>query len=153
MSKKYWLMKTEPDTFSISDLQKRKDQTESWNGVRGFAARNHMKAMKLGDEVLFYHSSCKPPGVVGLATIVKEAYPDPTALDPNSEYYDPRPRPGLWIMVDVKFKREFKRMISLDEIKKVPGLKDMVVLKEPRLSVQPVSPEEFAIIEKLGTSG
>src|SRR6185436_12189079 len=118
MAKQHWLMKTEPDTFSIQDLQKRPGQTEPWNGVRGFPARNNMKAMSEGDDVLFYHSSCKPPGVVGLAVIARTAYPDPTALDPKSEYYAPEwaeKGKNPWLMVDVKFVREFKRMITLDE--------------------------------------
>jgi predicted RNA-binding protein with PUA-like domain len=156
MAKKIWLMKTEPDTFSIQDLQKRPKQTEPWNGVRGFPARNHMKSMSLGDEVLFYHSSCKPPGIVGLATISATAYPDATAVDPKSDYFHPKAaEPGKqnpWVVVDVTFKREFKNMITLDEIKTVPGLRNMIVLKEPRLSVQPVTPEEFAIILKLAGS-
>jgi predicted RNA-binding protein with PUA-like domain len=152
MSKKIWLMKTEPDTFSIQDLRKRPKQTEPWNGVRGFPARNHMQSMSVGDEVLFYHSSCKPPGIVGLAVIAAAAYPDPTAVDPKSDYYYAKGAgsgKNPWVVVDVKFKREFKRMITLDEIKTVPGLRGMIVLKEPRLSVQPVTPEEFAIILKL----
>jgi predicted RNA-binding protein with PUA-like domain len=155
MSKSIWLMKTEPDTFSIDDLQKRPEQTEPWNGVRGFPARNNMKAMAVGDDVLFYHSSCKPPAIVGLATIVKTAYPDPTAVDPKSDYFDAKLKPGKnhWLMVDVKFKKKFKRQISLDEVKTIPGLEGMVLLREPRLSVQPVTPEEFAIILKVAAAG
>jgi len=152
MDKKIWLMKTEPDTFSIDDLQKRPNQTEPWNGVRGWPARNHMKAMSLGDHVLFYHSSCQPPGVVGLATIAKTAYPDHTAMDPKSDYYDPKVAEkgkNHWLMVDVKFERKFKSMLSLHDLKKVPGLEKMLLFKYPRLSVQPVAPEEFEIILKL----
>jgi predicted RNA-binding protein with PUA-like domain len=152
MAKRYWLMKTEPDEFSIRDLKERK--TEAWNGVRNYTARNHMRdLMSVGDEVLFYHSSVVPPGVAGIAVIARAAYPDPTALDPKSDYHDPKAtaEKNPWVMVDVKFKREFPRLVTLDELRGTPGLERMLVIKRGmRLSVQPVTPEEFAIVEKLG---
>ena len=152
MAKRYWLMKTEPDEFSIRDLKERK--TEAWNGVRNYTARNHMRdLMSVGDEVLFYHSSVVPPGVAGLATVARAAYPDPTALDPKSDYHDPKATPDKnpWVMVDVGFKREFPRLVTLEEMRKTPGLEGMMVLKKGMmLSVQPVTREEFAIVAKLG---
>jgi predicted RNA-binding protein with PUA-like domain len=153
MAKRYWLMKTEPDELSISDLKAKPGKTEAWNGVRNYQARNNMRdGMSVGDEVLFYHSSVTPAGVAGLATIARKAYPDPTALDPKSHYHDPKAKPDRnpWVMVDVKFKREFARLITLDEMRRTPGLEKMLVIKKGmRLSVQPVTPEEFAIVVKL----
>jgi predicted RNA-binding protein with PUA-like domain len=115
--RRYWLMKTEPDTFSIDDLQR--VGTEPWNGVRNFQARNFMRQMQPGDGVLFYHSSCAVPGIAGLAKVTSEAYPDPTQFDPKSDYHDPKstrehPR---WSLVDVAFERKFANVIPLDEIK------------------------------------
>jgi predicted RNA-binding protein with PUA-like domain len=153
MAKKYWLMKTEPDVFGIQHLRKRPGKKEHWDGVRNYQARNHMRdGMSVGDEVLFYHSSVSPAGVAGLATIVKAAYPDPSALDPKSKYFDARATPDKnpWVMVDVKFLREFPRLVTLDEMKTAPGLEKMLVIKRGmRLSIQPVTPEEFAIVVKL----
>ena len=152
MAKRYWLMKTEPEEFSIRDLKERK--VEAWNGVRNYTARNHMRdLMAVGDEVLFYHSSVVPPGVAGIATIARTAYPDPTALDPKSDYHDPKATKDKnpWVMVDVKFKKEFARLVTLDELRGTPGLEDMLVIRKGmRLSVQPVTPAEFAIVAKLG---
>lgn len=155
MAKKYWLMKSEPDVFSIDDLKNAKNSTEHWDGVRNYQARNFMRdEMKKGDEVLFYHSNCEPPGIVGTATIAKEGYPDHTAWDPKSKYYDPKssednPR---WIMVDVKFKSKFKRVISLKELKENEELEEMLVVKKgQRLSIQPVAPEHFQLVKKLGS--
>ncbi len=154
MPKRFWLMKTEPDEFSIRDLKERK--VEAWNGVRNYTARNHMRdLMSPGDEVLFYHSSVTPPGVAGIATIARAGYPDPTALDPKSDYHDPKATPvkNPWVIVDVKFKKEFPRLVTLDELRVAPGLEGMLVIKRGmRLSVQPVTPEEFAIVAKLGES-
>jgi predicted RNA-binding protein with PUA-like domain len=153
MAKRYWLMKTEPDEFSIRDLKERK--TEAWNGERNYTARNHMRdLMSVGDEVLFSHSSVTPAGVAGLATISRAAYPDPTALDPGSDYHDPKAtrEKNPWVMVDVKFKKEFPRLVTLDEMRRTPGLERMLVIRKGmRLSVQPVTPEEFAIVAKLGS--
>lgn len=141
-----WLMKSEPTTYSIEDL--RADGRTHWEGVRNYQARNLMREMSEGDRVLFYHSNAKPPGVVGEARVVREAYPDHFALDASSKYFDPKasdddPR---WYMVDVEFVRVFPRLVSLDELKAAPGLEDMVVTKRSRLSVQPVTPAEFEVV-------
>lgn len=153
MAKKYWLMKTEPDVFSIRDLRNRPGKREHWDGVRNYLARNHMRdGMKKGDEVLFYHSSCDPAGVAGLAVIAGEARPDPSALDPKSKYFDRRARPDAnpWVMVDVGFKQEFTEVLPLARLRTTPGLEGMLVIKRGmRLSIQPVTPEEFAIVLKL----
>lgn len=145
----YWLMKSEPDVFGIDDLKTMPKKTEHWDGVRNYQARNFMKSMKKGDLVFFYHSNCTPPGIVGIAEVVKEAYPDFTAWNPESKYYDPKspedkPR---WFMVDVKFKEKFKTIISLDELKQSPALSNMrLVQKGNRLSVMPVEPDEWDVI-------
>lgn len=141
-------MKTEPDTFSIDDL-KRLGQ-ERWDGVRNFQARNNMQAMKKGDLVLIHHSG-KTPQIVGLAEVVKEAYPDFTAFDKNSHYYDPKSTPDkpIWYMVDVKFKQKFSRPITLHEVKTEPKLSNMILLKAPRLSVQPVQKADFELITRI----
>lgn len=152
MAKKFWLMKTEPDVFGIRHLKDRPDQTEHWDGVRNYQARNNLREMSVGDEVLFYHSSCDLIGVAGVAVIAAKAKPDPTALDPKSKYHDPKAKPdnNPWVMVDVKLKREFKEVVPLDTLRTAPGLEKMVVTRRGmRLSVQPVTPEEFAIILKL----
>ncbi len=154
MTKRYWLMKTEPDVFSFQDLQKRPGKKEHWDGVRNYQARNFMRdGMSVGDEVLFYHSSCDPAGIAGTASIAVAAQSDPTALDPKSKYHDRKASPDKnpWVMVDVKFLREFKRFVTLKELRETPGLENMVVIRRGmRLSIQPVQPEEFAIILKLG---
>jgi predicted RNA-binding protein with PUA-like domain len=137
----YWLFKTEPDAYSIDRLE-REGRTE-WSGVRNFQARNNMVAMKLGDRGFFYHSSTKPPGIVGLCEVIKEAYPDFTQFDPKSDYYDPSSNPEnpKWRMVDVGFVEKFPRMITLDELKSRADLDldGMTLLRRgSRLSVQPV---------------
>ena len=146
-----WLMKTEPDVFSIDILQRK--GVEHWDGVRNFQARNHMRAMKLGDRVLFYHSSCDPPGVAGLARVCREAYPDFTSWDPSSKYYDPRSTAenDRWSMVDVEFVEKFGRLVPLDEMRRTKALEDMILLRRGmRLSVQPVTRAQFERICKLG---
>jgi len=142
----YWLLKSEPDEFSIDDLAREK--VAGWDGVRNYQARNFLKAMKKGDRTLFYHSSTKPPAIVGVVRIVKGAYPDPTQFDPRSDYYDPdSPRQApRWVRVDVKFIRKFPAGLSLGEIKRIPVLKGMVLLKRGRLSVQPVTASEWTAI-------
>jgi predicted RNA-binding protein with PUA-like domain len=127
---KYWLMKSEPEAFSIDDL--RKQRIAGWDGVRNYQARNFMRAMRRGNQAFFYHSSVNPPAIVGVMEIVRESYPDPT---------DPR-----WDQVDVKFMRVFERPLSLEEIRGIPALKDMVLLKRGRLSVQPVSSDEWRVV-------
>jgi predicted RNA-binding protein with PUA-like domain len=130
-------------------------QTTSWDGVRNFQARNFMRAMKKGDRVLFYHSNADPPAVMGIAEVVKEAYPDDSAFDPRDIHYDPRSTPAkpLWDMVDIKLVRIFPVPISLDRLRDEPKLKRMELLRKgSRLSVQPVRPEEWAIVLKLAGS-
>ncbi|CAL8466356.1 g5892 [Coccomyxa elongata] len=146
----FYLLKSEPHEFSIDDLASRKDQTEPWDGVRNYQARNIMRGMKLGDRAFFYHSNCKEPGIVGICEVVCEAYPDSTALDPSSEKHDPKstaedPR---WYMVDVKLVRKLARLVSLQELKKFSDtdLKGMVLLSKGRLSVQPVSTEQWEFV-------
>lgn len=154
MAKRYWLMKTEPDTFSIRDLRDRPGGRERWDGVRNYQSRNHMRdGMSVGDGVLFYHSSCEPAGVAGLAEISAPAIPDPSALDPGSKYHDPRAKPDAnpWVMVEVKFRKEFPAVVPLTVLRTTPGLEGMLVIRRGmRLSIQPVTPEEFAIVAKLG---
>src|SRR5262245_47251600 len=135
---KFWLMKTEPDVFSIDDMQQQ--QRAGWEGVRNYSARNNLRAMRNGDWALLYHSSTTPPGVAGLIEIVKEAYPDPTQFDPKSEYHDEKSKRAepRWSTVDVKFVEKFPRLVTLDEIRDDAELQTMVVIRRGRLSVQPV---------------
>lgn len=151
----YWLMKTEPSTFGIDDLAARPKQTEPWDGVRNYQVRNWLRdAMKKGDQAFFYHSSCKIPGITGIVEIVKEGYPDDSAFDPSSPYYDPtskidKPR---WYRVDVKLVKKFKQIITLDELRKIPSLQKMLLLQRgSRLSITPVTPKEWEVINKLET--
>ncbi|HEX2153912.1 MAG TPA: EVE domain-containing protein [Acidimicrobiia bacterium] len=144
---RHWLMKTEPDAYSIDDLAA--DGTTHWDGVRSYQARNLMRdEMKVGDMVLFYHSQLRPPGVAGLAEVVRESYPDHTAWDPDSKYFDPKstPEEPRWFMVDIGFVRKFDRLITIDELKEYPELSDMVLLNRSRLSVQPVTKDEFDFV-------
>ncbi len=138
-------MKTEPTTYSIDDLEKQ--TITPWEGVRNYQARNFMRdQMKIGDKILFYHSNTTPPGIVGLAEVCKEAYPDYFALDASSKYFDPKATEDnpIWMMVDVKFVKKFKTIMSLDDIKNRPELSNMMVIKKGmRLSIQPVTKEEY----------
>lgn len=151
---KYWLMKSEPDVFSIDQLKVKKKS--GWDGVRNYQARNFMRdEMSIGDMVLFYHSSCEVPGIAGLARVCKESHPDPTQYDSKSEYYDPKatkdnPR---WFMVEVEFVEKFDRVVTLNEIKSKKELANMpVVQKGSRLSINPVTKDEFQIITKLAAA-
>jgi predicted RNA-binding protein with PUA-like domain len=147
--RQYWLMKSEPDAFSIDDLARAPKQTTCWDGVRNYQARNFMRAMRVGDQVLFYHSNAEPPAIIGLAEVMKTAYPDHTAFDPKDKHYDPKSRPAkpLWEMVDVKFVRKFRKPLGLDTLRTIPALKKMELLRKgSRLSVQPVRPEEWNTI-------
>ena len=149
---KYWLMKSEPESFSIADLKSRPKKTEHWDGVRNYQARNFMRAMKKGDLAFFYHSSCEVPGVYGVIEIACAAYPDHTAWNPENHHYDPKSTPerSLWDMVDVRFQREFKRPVTLTVIKMQAALKNMrLVQRGSRLSVMPVSTKEWSTILKL----
>ena len=149
MATQYWLMKTEPDVFSIKDLQNEPKQTAHWDGVRNYQARNFMRdQMKIGDRVLFYHSRIDP-SVVGTAKVVKAGYPDHTAWDTKSKYYDPkstREKP-IWFMVDIQFDSELPRPLPLGELREAPGLEGMKLLRKGmRLSVQPVTADEFRVV-------
>ena len=152
--RKYWLFKSEPTAYSFSDLVGEPDQTAEWDGVRNYQVRNLMRdEMKVGDGVLFYHSSAKPMAVMGTARIVKEAYPDPTAWDPSDKHFDPRSNPEnpVWLMVDIQAEEEFSRPITLQEIKDHPKLQNMMVARRGmRLSLQPVAKEEWNEIISLG---
>ncbi|MBV9080314.1 MAG: EVE domain-containing protein [Elusimicrobia bacterium] len=146
-----WLMKTEPDVFSIDDLKKKR--RAPWDGVRNYQARNFMREMKVGDVVLFYHSSTEPPGVAGLARVCEEAHPDPTAWDRKSDYYDPRSTKDkpVWFLVDVEFLEKFPSLVTLEEIKADPHLAGMLVARRGmRLSVQPVERAHFDRVCELG---
>ena len=145
----YWLMKSEPDVFGIDTLKKKR--VSPWDGVRNYQARNFMRAMAVGDRVLFYHSNAKPSGITGLAEIVRTAYPDHTSWDPASPYFDAAstPKKPRWDMVDVQFIRIFKRFLPLDELRGIPELGTMVLLNNSRLSVQPVERDHFDLILKL----
>jgi len=150
---RFWLMKSEPGSYSIDDLKA--DRSTSWDGVRNYQARNFLRDdVTVGDEVLFYHSNADPPGVAGLARVVREGYPDLAARNPGSDYYDPRasdddPR---WYMVDIEFVERFERLIPLAIIRDTPGLEDMPLNNRSRLSVQPVTPEQFRIILSIARS-
>lgn len=154
MAKRYWLMKSEPGVFSFDDLKARPGSTDHWDGVRNYQARNFMRdEMKKGDRVLFYHSNCQEPAVVGIAEVTREAYPDFTSWLPGSPYYDPKSTPGhpRWFMVDITWKRAFKRPVTLSEMKKTPSLEKMRLLQRgQRLSVMPVTKEEFDTISAMG---
>ncbi len=151
--RRYWLMKSEPDAFSIDDLQR--VGTEPWNGVRNYQARNFMRdGMKVGDGVLFYHSNTKTPGIVGLATVASIPYPDDTQFDPDSPYFDPKstreePR---WQLVDIQFERKLARIIPLDEIKQHAaelGEEFALIRRGNRLSVFPVSAQQYQYLLSL----
>jgi predicted RNA-binding protein with PUA-like domain len=153
MAKRYWLMKSEPEVFSIQHLAKAKNQTAFWDGVRNYQARNLLRdQIQVGDGVLFYHSSADPPGVAGTATVVKAASPDPTQFDPKNDHCDPDSTPDAprWFGVDIKLEKVFPRFIPLDQLRELPALKKMVLLQRSRLSVQPVTPEEWKAIVDLG---
>ncbi|MDR9435896.1 MAG: EVE domain-containing protein [Thiohalophilus sp.] len=149
----YWLMKSEPDVFGIDDLAAMPRKTDHWDGVRNYQARNMMRdEMKKGDQVFFYHSNCKEPGIVGIAEVVKEGYPDHTAWDPKSKYYDPKsdPENPRWYMVNIKFVREFERTVTLQEMKQEKALEGMKLLQRGnRLSVMPVEKKHWQHILKM----
>ena len=148
---RYWLMKSEPDVFSIDDLAKKK--AALWDGVRNYQARNFMtQEMQIGDQVLFYHSNAEPPGVAGIAEVVGPAVPDPAQFDKKSEYFDPKasPEKPRWFCVKVGFKEKFGGVIPLDQLRHEKTLQDMMVIKNgQRLSIQPVSPKEFDCIREM----
>lgn len=153
--RRYWLVKSEPDVFSIDALARAPRRTTSWDGVRNYQARNFMREMAVGDLVLFYHSNADPPAVAGTAEVVRTAYPDDTQFDPRSDHYDAastadRPR---WDMVDLKYREKFPISLALERLRQEPKLKDMVLLRKgSRLSVQPVAASEWSVIMKLAAS-
>jgi predicted RNA-binding protein with PUA-like domain len=155
--RKYWLFKSEPSSYSFANLLNEPDQTAEWDGVRNYQARNFMRdEMKAGDGVLFYHSSANPMAVIGTARIAREAYPDHTAWDSKSKYYDTKSSPDnpIWLMVDIKAEQEFARPVTLQEIKQNPKLQDMLLVRRGmRLSIQPVTKAEWDEIVALGTQG
>jgi predicted RNA-binding protein with PUA-like domain len=147
----YWLMKSEPDVYSIDDLER--DGREKWDSIRNYQARNMMRDdMRIGDEIFFYHSNCKEPAIAGIAKVASKPYPDPTQFDENSRYFDPKssldePR---WILVDVEFVRKLKKPIRLVDIKAHPGLGDMILVRRGnRLSIMPVEKKHWDLILKL----
>ena len=152
---RYWLMKSEPDEFGIDHLMALPGKTDHWDGVRNYQARNMMRdEMRKGDLVFFYHSNCDTPGIVGIMSVVREGYPDHTAFDPGEKYYDPRSDPAnpRWYMVDVKYKRRLKRLISLQELREYAEgpLKEMPLLRKGnRLSVMPVTEAQWEFILSL----
>lgn len=151
--KNYWLLKTEPTSYSIHDLAHDADQTTCWNGVRNYQARNSLRdAMKIGDRVLVYHSNADPTAIVGTAVVVREGYPDPTAWDPKDDHYDPKSTPDnpIWYMVDIRLESIFPHPLPLDSLRQVQALSQMELLRKgSRLSVQPVRKAEFDAILKL----
>ena len=149
----YWLMKSEPDTFSIDDLFRRHDSTEHWDGVRNYQARNMMRDdMKVGDQAFFYHSNCEEPGIVGIMEVVKEGYPDFLAFDPHDPHYDPKSSPDnpRWFMVDVRYVRHLPRTIALRELKEKTELADLALIRRGnRLSIMPVTKAQWDFILSL----
>jgi predicted RNA-binding protein with PUA-like domain len=152
---RYWLMKSEPDEFSIDNLARARHQSTPWFGVRNYQARNFMREMRIGDRAFFYHSSCPEPGIAGIVEVARLAYPDATQFDPKSPYFDAKasrdaPR---WMHVDVKLVRK-TRLVPLAELRTVLGLEEMVTLRRGnRLSITPVTPAEWRIVEKLAARG
>ncbi len=150
---KHWLLKSEPDVFSLEDLKNCPNQTENWDGIRNYQARNLMRdEMQVGDRAFFYHSRQAEPAIVGTVKVVREAYPDHTSWNLTSKYFDEKSSPEnpRWLMVDVQFEKEFLRPVTLKELRSIPELKEMFLLRKGmRLSVQPVTKEEFQLILSL----
>ncbi|MDN4503043.1 EVE domain-containing protein [Alteromonadaceae bacterium BrNp21-10] len=146
----YWLFKSEPDAFSIDDLAAMPNQTEHWDGIRNYQARNYLRdQVKKGDQVFFYHSSCKDVGIVGVAEVVKESYPDHSQFNPESKYFDPKASPDKprWMMVDIQFKQKFDRILSLKDIKTMLEITEIgLVKKGHRLSIMPVPDNEWQLL-------
>ena len=146
---RHWLLKTEPGAFSWDDLMKAPDRTSSWDGVRNYAARNFMREMRKGDLAFFYHSSTDPSAIIGIAEIVREAYPDPTQFDAKDDHFDPKSKRDepTWSMVDVRARQALPKPLTLAELRGAKGLEKMELLRKgSRLSVMPVSPEEWKVV-------
>jgi predicted RNA-binding protein with PUA-like domain len=154
MAKRYWLLKTEPSVFSFDDLAKCKDRTTGWEGIRNYQARNLLRdEVKPGDGVLFYHSNADPPAVVGLARVTRAAYPDPFQFDPKSRYHDPKSDPAAprWLTIDIAYERPLAKPVTLQRLREKKPLAGMALLRKGnRLSVQPVTADEWKTILKLG---
>jgi predicted RNA-binding protein with PUA-like domain len=147
----HWLMKSEPDEFSFQELERKRK--EPWTGVRNYQARNFLRAAKVGDLVLFYHSNCAAPGIVGVARITREAFDDPTQFDPRSDYHDAKStrKSPRWSCVEVSFHQGFRRLVSLPDLRECAALKNLLILRPGnRLSVTPVAPAEYRAIVALG---
>jgi predicted RNA-binding protein with PUA-like domain len=147
MAKQYWLIKSEPDDYSIDDLAR--DGRTTWEGVRNYQARNHLRAMKTGDLAFFHHSSAAPPGIAGIARVAREAYPDPSQFNRESDYHDRKsdPKEPRWSVVDFEFVRKLPRLLPMEELRAMPELAEMALLQRgQRLSVQPVTPAEWRAI-------
>ncbi len=145
----HWLTKSEPTVFGIDDLERQPRQTTPWDGVRNYQARNYLRAMRRGDQSFFYHSNCETPGIVGIMEVAREAYPDPTASDPEHRYYDPKSGPDnpRWVVVDMRFVRRLARLIPLVELKNRPEFAELsLVRRGNRLSVMPVSDAHWEYI-------
>jgi predicted RNA-binding protein with PUA-like domain len=153
-AQQYWLMKCEPEAYTIEQLAK--DGTTSWEGVRNFQARNFLREMRVGDLALFYASNARPSGAVGVVQIARAAYADPVQFQKGHEYYEPKSRPDkpYWSTVDVRFVERFPHVVSLETLKRTPGLEQMMVVQPGRRpSVQPVTAKEFAVVRRLGRKG
>ncbi len=150
----YWILKSEPEAFSINDLQR--VTVEPWDGIRNYQARNFMRdEMTIGDQGFFYHSNCAEPGIVGILTVESQPYPDPTQFDPHSQYHDPKSDPDQprWILVDVRFVQKFRRTVTLAEMKREPALEGMRLLQRGnRLSILPVEKSHWAHILEMASS-
>ena len=152
--KNYWLMKSEPDVYSMDDLKR--DKTTYWDGVRNYQARNFLRdKMKKGDLAFFYYSNAEPSGIAGIVEIAQEGYPDPSAFQRSDVHFDPKStkEKPVWFAVEIRFVEKFNRLIPLEELRRTKGLEEMVLLKRGRLSVQPVRPEEWTRILNLGRGG
>ena len=154
--KRYWLFKSEPAVFSIQDLADSKDQTTCWEGIRNYQARNFLRDdVKKGDLVLFHHSNAKPPHVAGICEVVRSGYPDSFAWDPQSRYHDGRSTEEnpTWYMVDIRLKEIFPQPLTMEKLKAQPQLKEMMLLQRgSRLSIQPVTAQEFKVVKRLGNT-
>lgn len=152
-SRRYWLMKSEADCFSFDDLQAAPDQTTFWDGVRNYEARNLLRdQVQVGDLVLYYHSNAEPSGVAGVAEVVRAGYPDHTAFDPGHDHFDPKSNPEkpTWYMVDLKAVKPLPKFVALGELREKPELQEMALFKRNRLSVTPVTEEEFKTVLAMG---